>query len=400
MEEARRRIEEERAEVERGAEEERKRAERAAGADEEERKKAAETAKRIQELSISISRDTCSYQFQLEPPDFLDIDKNLLEKLVKLSHRFVPTEASWGDKFKEIGEMLAKCIFYDTPKGIEFFGRFQSLIDRENIKVRFNLDGDDLRQILVEALGVGKPWMLKTAIYRGLKSYGYAVRPPLFLDDATSKGPLNVLIIVAEVPRNAMVETYGHIKFPPLKNLEREASEIAALLSTLNCDVRIVGPADILNHGKRLVQDTLMKEGKWHIIHYVGHVHYDAQEHLGCVFFPYPYKTNQVEPVKIPELAYWLSLADTRFVFLSGSCTRAGKDFIYHLANEGVPAIMGFHWEVDDALARDYAMSFYRALLEHKSLEFACLTAEREMYIKHLDNPIWASPVLVVDVLP
>ena len=113
-----------------------------------------------------------------------------------------------------------------------------------------------------------------------------------------------------------------------------------------------------------LVRDTLEKGGKWHVVHYVGHTHYDPQNNVGYVFFPCPgSNVNNVEAVKIAEFALWLGEADTRFVFLS-SCASAGQDFIYHLAKERVPAIMGFLWKVADAQAREYAKSFYQFLLE------------------------------------
>ena len=93
--------------------------------------------------------------------------------------------------------------------------------------------------------------------------------------------------------------------------------------------------------------------------------------------------------------------SDTRFVFLS-SCKSAKHDFIYHLAKHGIPAIMGFLWKVNDEKAKGYADSFYGHLLsdEERSPEYACLEAKREMHAKYEDDPIWASPVLVMQVEP
>jgi CHAT domain-containing protein len=134
--------------------------------------------------------------------------------------------------------------------------------------------------------------------------------------------------------------------------------------------------------------------GKWHIIHYVGHTYYDASSRVGYMFFPHPYDDKQVDPVKVAEFALWLSQADTRFVFLS-ACSSGGYDFIYQLAKERVPAIMGFLWEVSDPSAREYAKSFYEFLLRKRSLEEAFLHAKKTMHASHKDDPIWASPVLV-----
>ena len=91
--------------------------------------------------------------------------------------------------------------------------------------------------------------------------------------------------------------------------------------------------------------------------------------------------------------------AKTRFIFLS-SCRSAEQDFIYHLAKEGIPAVMGFLWKVDDAKAKEYADTFYSRLFggNERSLEYACLEAKREMHARYEDNPIWASPVLLMQV--
>ena len=61
---------------------------------------------------------------------------------------------------------------------------------------------------------------------------------------------------------------------------------------------------------------------------------------------------------------------------------------------------MGFLWNVSDPKAREFAESFYDKLLagKERSLEYACLAAKQEMHAKYENNPIWASPVLVMQV--
>jgi CHAT domain-containing protein len=145
-----------------------------------------------------------------------------------------------------------------------------------------------------------------------------------------------------------------------------------------------------------LVENTL-EHAKWHVVHYAGHTHYDVEKHKGYLFFPKG-GAHPVEPISIGAFALKLTDAETRFVFLS-SCKSAGYDSIYQLAKEGVPAIMGFRWEVDDDKAREFAESFYRNLFDggHGALEYACLAAKMEMHANWECNAIWAS-VLVMQV--
>ncbi|WP_315703050.1 MULTISPECIES: CHAT domain-containing protein [unclassified Bradyrhizobium] len=389
-------------------------------------------------LSISLSRDKdrCKYQFQevgAMPHTAcpLSIDVKALERLIEKTSRLHVKEACWEAEFKEIGEDLERALF-EKPENFLFRDALNQWIGNRkgiaNIKVRFTVD-DTLHPLAVEAVkgpGSVPAWNLETTIYRGLEPLGGGpglARPSLFTDGATIKGPLNFLIIAANVQPNTKVEFGGqNVKFDPLENLESEVNEIATLLwnlkKTNGCPIgklRIVGSpegsrlnklkdlveVDLPDSGslKGLVQDTLQKAGKWHIVHYVGHTYYDSDNQVGYMILPNGTQANQAQPIKIAEFALWLSQADTRLVFLS-SCSSAGQDFIYHLAKERVPAIMGFLWEVLDAPAREYAKRFYQSLLDgrHNSLEYACLAAKRQMEARDHDNPIWASPVLVMQV--
>src|SRR5208337_4295337 len=105
-----------------------------------------------------------------------------------------------------------------------------------------------------------------------------------------------------------------------------------------------------------------------------------------------------VKPIKIDVFASWLQRAKARFIYLS-SCKSAGHDFIYHLAKEGVPAILGFLWKVEDERAHEFADKFYQFLFDDPlSLEHACFKARTEMHKEREDSSIWASPVLVMQV--
>ena len=176
-------------------------------------------------------------------------------------------------------------------------------------------------------------------------------------------------------------------------NIPADWSSLMELKDVIRVDVPANGSL------KALVQETLQKAGNWHVVHYAGHTHYDAQNQMGYVFFPCAGEINNIEPVRIAQFALWLEMADTRFVFLS-SCKSAGQDFIYQLAKGRVPAIMGFLWEVGDAPAREYATSFYQCLLEGQQdlLEYACLAAKKQVHANYPASPIWASPVLVMQV--
>lgn len=372
-------------------------------------------------ISLSTDKDKCAYQFQPDGGGVrtgrpFTIEQDKLEDLVKQSRAVHVRESSWVDELKRIGEALTDQLFNHTTANLEFrdeFNEWKGKVGIENVRFRFTVE-DDLHPLAVESLKQRKDdeyWMLRTAIYRGQEPHGGApadARPGLFQDDGTSKGKINFLVIEADVPANAIVKEGGlDLKLEPLPKLDDEVKVLEDLLSDIRKngyligEVRVIRP-EIVPAGvsfKKFVEDTLKgNQCKWHVLHYAGHTHYDAQLQVGHLFFPGG-GIRPVEPVKIAEFALWLDSADTRFVFLS-SCESAGQDFIYQLVKERVPAIMGFLWKVNDALAREYAESFYRYLLNgrQRSLEYACLAAKKQMYAKYPKDPIWASPVLVMQV--
>jgi CHAT domain-containing protein len=192
-----------------------------------------------------------------------------------------------------------------------------------------------------------------------------------------------------------------NLKLGPLRSAKEEVTAVEEFLSNLKKQGGPIGNVRLINREtvpaggsfKQLVEDVLNK-GAWHVLHYAGHTYYDFQSRAGYLFYP---RGDGLEPIRVKELAWSLRKADTRFAFLN--CCEGGQhDFIYHLAQEGVPAIMGFLWNVNDPSAKEYAKSFYRHLFGEKerSLEYACLEAKKEMQAK--DNPIWASAVLVMQV--
>jgi CheY-like chemotaxis protein len=372
-------------------------------------------APRRMDLEISLSADhRSSWRFVEGGKDLgngqLDVRPKRLIDLVQDSRDVRIGDHHFENDLKKVGEALADELFQATPLNLEFrdrFNFFSGKVGIENIRVRFAVQ-DTLHPIAVEALKrieEDRAWMLKTAVYRCQALTDG--RAGLFQDEQTREQPINFLIIQADVPHDTIVDSEDlNLKLEPLPNVEKEVTEVVDLLSKLKEKGGPVGNVRVINREsvpaggsfKQLVEDVL-NEGKWHVLHYAGHTHYDFQregpQEIGYLFYP---RDDGFEPVRIKEVAWSLRKADTRFVFLS-SCEGGQQDFIYHLSKVGVPAIMGFLWKVYDPDAKEYAKSFYWHLIGEKerSLEYACLEAKKERKAKS-NNPIWASAVLVMQV--
>ena len=63
-----------------------------------------------------------------------------------------------------------------------------------------------------------------------------------------------------------------------------------------------------------------------------------------------------------------------------------------------IPAVVGFRWDIEDEQAREYTEKFYTHLFHQRSIESAFFEARKEMHDARPKEPIWASPVLVVQI--
>jgi CheY-like chemotaxis protein len=332
----------------------------------------------------------------LEDQGPLQINQETLERLGRYSSKVQIDEyPAWEEDLRDIGETLGKEIFQGnykfSTKFREFLGNLES---RSDVSIRFNVE-KDVHPVMLEALKEAGEhyWMLEAPIYRRVSEF--TDRYALFQDNETRTGPLNCLIIEADVG-NAMVPEFGKV-LGSLENVPVEVRELREFLEKpgnkekFNIEeVRVLSKEDGESTFEEMVRNTL-PEKEWHIVHYAGHSYYDKKQQTGYVFFP----GKKIATVKAETFANWLNNSHVRFLFLS-SCRSSEEDFIFAMANNMVPAIVGFRWEIEDDMAAKYTQCFYTQLFQRKSLEYAFFKTRRLMHAEHQDHPIWASPVLVI----
>jgi hypothetical protein len=249
--------------------------------------------------------------------------------------------------------------------------------------------------------------MLHAPIYRTIRDCPGNQYPLFHEDDADMRGrPINVLIV--ESPTEGTITLHGFEK--QLCRLENVVTECKFLKDYLHLLKRTgqanIGEVELISwkNKKELMKEQVRKaleEGNrsWHVVHYAGHSYFDHRTQSGHVFFPGPGKA--IDKVKVDLLSLWLRNAKTRFIFLS-SCHSSEAGFVFAMASQHIPAIVGFRWDIDDDMAYEYTQIFYKELLAGKkqSLEYAFLNARKKIYAMHENNPIWAAPVLVIQIPP
>jgi hypothetical protein len=330
----------------------------------------------------------------------LDIDLGKIKDLKARSDQVLPNLPSelWESELKRIGRELFEELFHKNYILTKRFERYRSKIDAERqFRFRFKV-GKIFHSVVLEALFEEDEddenfyWMLKYPICRKIALSGDYNE--FFIDRVDVRQRFNCLIIKSDV--HEYVDELD-ASFTKLYNIEREVEFLNRFLSQKKKELRIdtirllEEPEPGLTFSETLRK--VLSEEKYHLVHYAGHSYYDANAKKG--YLPLPGK-DYPEVVDIEELSVWLRKAKTQFIFLS-SCHSSEEDFVFELASKKIPAILGFRWDMDDAMAFEYAECFYTHLFKNaNSLEYALLKARKEMHANYPQDRIWAAPMLVL----
>ena len=321
-------------------------------------------------------------------------------------------QGSWKGHFRMVGRMLRKALMAnpdfcdDVDAALRQIGhpgqckytRLRFVIPHEWHAIALEAI-IDLNTLINDEEDDSDLWMLKAPVYRVLTG-GDITRPkvgPLF--DNTKKGPLRCLLIDANIDWDRKIKTeepdprhdgekltLGHLEF-----VSEECDELQSEMKRLGIAQPVLLRREQGEQGfLTRVQEQLSQD--WDLVHYAGHSYYDEQRRRACVFFQVD--NQRVEAVTSTRLVNQLGSA--RLVFLS-SCESASEGFVFKLAEAGVPAIVGFRWQIEDNLAAEFAESFYSHLFDRKSVEEAFFLARVQLHNHkgYAERKAWASPVLI-----
>jgi CHAT domain-containing protein len=132
----------------------------------------------------------------------------------------------------------------------------------------------------------------------------------------------------------------------------------------------------------------------WHIVHFAGRAWLDPQSGQGSFLVPGTSADCPVRLIPAEEMAAWLSSA--RLFYLSSCCDPSDR-LVFSLAAQGIPAVAGFRWSIDDPMAAEFARCFYQELLTGSgSLQAAFLKARQELHARYSNDRVWISPLLAL----
>ena len=345
--------------------------------------------------------------FNFHPsPDPLQIDMGKITALIDQSYNIenIEDEDAWKDELRSIGKKILKELFVQNRDFNEKFNYLKTKVcDEKNIIICFDVEEKMYPLALEAVLNEREDYrMLQSPLFRSVKIGGQVGERSdiLFVDNVNERPPINCLIIAADAAGDVVDEKINggkKIYLPPLPEVLNEAHSIC---DYLHCNkkkfkinhVDMVVPKQ--NSDFRNDLNRCLAHRTWDLIHYAGHSYFDPVSKTG--YFFYPGKETPL-PVKSDNFCHTLRYKNkTQMIYLS-SCQSSSADFVLRLAQQLIPAIIGFRWPIDDDKATDYAMLLYENLFEkNKSLPYAFLATRREAHMKYYDNRIWAAAMLII----
>ena len=147
------------------------------------------------------------------------------------------------------------------------------------------------------------------------------------------------------------------------------------------------------------LQRTL-RNGPWHILHFIGHGGFDSQRDEG--FLALASTGDHYEPLYASTLVRLLAAqrANLRLVLLN-ACegARAGKLDIFSstaavLVASGPPAVLAMQYAITDGAAMQFAQTFYESLADNWPIDAAVAEARNAMTLRDRHSLEWGTPVL------
>lgn len=196
--------------------------------------------------------------------------------------------------------------------------------------------------------------------------------------------PLRVLVVFAS-PRD----------FPPL-DLEAEWNRLHTALQVP--ESRGLVMLERLDHATVATVQTKLRQGEYHIFHFIGHGGFDAQTQDGMLMLEDPHGNGS--RISSRDLGVLLHDSRTLRLVLLNACEggRSGRKNLFdgvaqNLVRHGIPAVIAMQFPVTDRAAIILANTFYNAVVDNYSVDAALAEARKQLFMAS-DNLEWGTPVL------
>jgi len=344
--------------------------------------------------------------FQYKRGGSLSFDLGAQAMSRRLSKNIEQLPPNWEDQFEDLGRGIVLSLFGagssftdDVKQGIEEAGGLH------HTRVVFAV-GKEQYEIALEAIFPPvstpcHPWMIHAPLLRNIPGQS-ASNTPLFEGPPR---PKRCLIVGANTSGfcDDIVVGGSSLELGKLSHIKSECDAVEALFKeagdALGFDEPKVVGTDPTKPLRKQDFQSLLQDEQWDVIHFAGHAYYSPPDQEGassgpqhaCLFVGAPDHPEAVEMNTIaPSLRETTSL-----LYLSG-CQTANAGFAVAAAQQGVPAVLGFRWKVQDKPAEQHARLFYHQLFREKAIDKAFRNTRRGMRLLNRKDNAWASGMLVM----
>jgi CHAT domain len=180
-------------------------------------------------------------------------------------------------------------------------------------------------------------------------------------------------------------------------NVERERRRITAALEPLQRDGKV--EVTWLESQTWRGLQRAMRQGPWHIFHFVGHGRFDPERDEG--YIELADEAGRSQPLTATQLGRLLADHPTLRLVQLNACegARGSSQDIFSgtasiLVRRGLPAVLAMQYEISDVAAVEFSRSFYEALADGLPVDAACAEARKAISLSRPMTLEWGTPVL------
>jgi tetratricopeptide (TPR) repeat protein len=198
------------------------------------------------------------------------------------------------------------------------------------------------------------------------------------------KPPLRVLVMISSP------------KDQPALDVDQEWAKLSQALAELQAKGRVV--LELLEEATLPALQTRLRQGEYHVFHYVGHGGFDEQAQDGMLILKDQDGFSQ--PVNGQVLGTLLQDESTLRLALLNACegARGSRSDPFagtaqSLVRKRVPAVIAMQTAISDEAAKTFAYEFYRALADDYPVDAALTEARKAIFMQGNERE-WGTPVL------
>ncbi len=283
---------------------------------------------------------------------------------------------------REFGEELFRCLFGNGAEPLYRQARVDAANARMDLRVRLSEEIPALRSVPWEFIRDPEEGQFLTKSDTPLVRFIRLGRP---LETLRIDPPLRILGVTSN-PSDARLDIDHEIE-----GLERITAELQASgVLTL----------DWLHQPSFSDLQTRLAEGEWHVFHFIGHGHFDADVNQGLLYLVEGAKQESA-PMMAEALGDLLSDHPTFRLCVLNSCSGArgeGDDAFSSTAatliQRGLPAVIAMQFKVGNNAAIRFAERFYADLVRGIPIDRGVLNARKALFGTDPRSLEWGTPVL------